>query len=76
MHRQIGNAVPLQIGDALGRELRESLFQKWNIMRENATVIDSDDEDGGAGNQIQQQHRFKALSVQESDEDDSDMDIY
>jgi DNA (cytosine-5)-methyltransferase 1 len=27
MHRQIGNAVPLPIGHALGWELKEALFE-------------------------------------------------
>ncbi|TDL19401.1 S-adenosyl-L-methionine-dependent methyltransferase [Rickenella mellea] len=29
MHRQIGNAVPLPMGHALGRELRAAMFKKW-----------------------------------------------
>ena len=29
MHRQIGNAVPLPISIALGRELRQALFRQW-----------------------------------------------
>ncbi|KIM47705.1 hypothetical protein M413DRAFT_15837 [Hebeloma cylindrosporum] len=44
MHRQIGNAVPLPVGYALGRELREALFTKWIGQREQAIVIE-DDED-------------------------------
>jgi DNA (cytosine-5)-methyltransferase 1 len=44
MHRQIGNAVPLPVGHALGRELREALFTRWIAQREQAIVID-DDED-------------------------------
>ena len=44
MHRQIGNAVPLPVGHALGRELREALFNKWIAQREQAIEIE-DDED-------------------------------
>jgi len=44
MHRQIGNAVPLPVGHALGRELREALFTKWITQREQAIEIE-DDED-------------------------------
>jgi len=44
MHRQIGNAVPLPVGHALGRELREALFTKWIAQREQAIEIE-DDED-------------------------------
>ena len=29
MHRQIGNAVPLPLGAALGQELRAALYRKW-----------------------------------------------
>jgi len=29
MHRQIGNAVPLPLGRALGRGLREAVFREW-----------------------------------------------
>lgn len=29
MHRQIGNAVPLPISIALGRELLKALFKQW-----------------------------------------------
>jgi len=40
MHRQIGNAVPINLGLALGRELRNVLFKKWLVDREAAIVID------------------------------------
>ncbi|KAF9469568.1 S-adenosyl-L-methionine-dependent methyltransferase [Collybia nuda] len=43
MHRQIGNAVPLPVGQALGRELRNSLHQHWLNNLENAIEIDDDD---------------------------------
>ncbi|KAA1471594.1 S-adenosyl-L-methionine-dependent methyltransferase, partial [Dentipellis sp. KUC8613] len=36
MHRQIGNAVPLPLGIALGREIRKAQFQMW----QNATLAD------------------------------------
>lgn len=42
MHRQIGNAVPIPIGYALGRELRISLHQNWLKSLENAIEIDDD----------------------------------
>lgn len=29
MHRQIGNAVPLPLARALGRELGEVIFKEW-----------------------------------------------
>lgn len=45
MHRQIGNAVPLPIGIALGRELRSARFKKWMMSRQDAIVVDSDDDD-------------------------------
>jgi DNA (cytosine-5)-methyltransferase 1 len=66
MHRQIGNAVPLQVAHALGRQLRKSLFQKWKTQREETIVIDDDDDDEPQG----PRHH---LQVHESDED---MDIY
>jgi DNA (cytosine-5)-methyltransferase 1 len=40
MHRQIGNAVPLPVGAALGRELRLALFKKWLKDREDAMDVD------------------------------------
>ena len=44
MHRQIGNAVPWPVGEALGRELREAMFKRWLRNREEAIVIMSDEE--------------------------------
>jgi DNA (cytosine-5)-methyltransferase 1 len=40
MHRQIGNAVPINLGLALGRELSTVLFKKWLADREDAIIID------------------------------------
>ncbi|KAI0718349.1 S-adenosyl-L-methionine-dependent methyltransferase [Cerioporus squamosus] len=40
MHRQIGNAVPWQIGQALGRELREAQLKKRRKISEDAIVLD------------------------------------
>lgn len=40
MHRQIGNAVPINLGFALGRELRAVLFKKWQTSREEVIIID------------------------------------
>lgn len=33
MHRQIGNAVPLPLGHALGRELEVALMKRWKESR-------------------------------------------
>ena len=40
MHRQIGNAVPIPVARALGRELRDALYKKWLARRAEAIVID------------------------------------
>ena len=45
MHRQIGNAVPIPLAQALGRELRKSLFRRWKTQREEAIVIPDEDDD-------------------------------
>lgn len=42
MHRQIGNAVPWQVGEALGRELKMAMFQKWKQDREDVIDVDAD----------------------------------
>jgi DNA (cytosine-5)-methyltransferase 1 len=42
MHRQIGNAVPLPLGRALGRELRETLYREW---KEGRLIVQERDED-------------------------------
>lgn len=42
MHRQIGNAVPLPIGHALGRELKEALFERHT--QDLASTIEIGDE--------------------------------
>lgn len=44
MHRQIGNAVPLPVGHALGRELRKVLYLKWKENLDEAIWIDDEDE--------------------------------
>ena len=44
MHRQIGNAVPWPVGEALGRELRKALFGQWQKQRDEAIVIESDED--------------------------------
>ena len=46
MHRQIGNAVPLPVGHALGRELRKVLYNKWKANLDETIWIDDDDCDG------------------------------
>ena len=48
MHRQIGNAVPLPVAHALGRELRKVLYEKWKISLDEAIWIDDDDDDNEA----------------------------
>lgn len=40
MHRQIGNAVPLPVGAALGRSLRAAVLKKKAEDDENAIVLD------------------------------------
>lgn len=40
MHRQIGNAVPINIGFALGCELRAVLVEQWRARQEDTIVID------------------------------------
>nr|VWP01255.1 Glucans biosynthesis glucosyltransferase H (EC [Ganoderma boninense] len=42
MHRQIGNAVPWQVGEALGRELKMAMYQKWKQDRDAAIDVDAD----------------------------------
>ena len=71
MHRQIGNAVPIPLAHALGRQLRKSIFQKWKTQREGVIKIDDDDSDDD-----EPQPPRHRLEVHESDEDDDDMDIY
>ncbi|KAI8998552.1 S-adenosyl-L-methionine-dependent methyltransferase [Trametes punicea] len=43
LQRQIGNAVPWQVSQALARELREAMLKKWLQDREDAIMINSDD---------------------------------
>jgi DNA (cytosine-5)-methyltransferase 1 len=45
MHRQIGNAVPLPVAHALGRELRKVLYNKWKVNLDEAIWIDGGDDD-------------------------------
>jgi len=40
MHRQIGNAVPINVGSALGRELRAVLVEKWRAKREDVIIVE------------------------------------
>lgn len=47
MQRQIGNAVPLPVGHALGLELRAALFKDWRKKRDEVvdlTGMDIDDD--------------------------------
>jgi DNA (cytosine-5)-methyltransferase 1 len=76
MHRQIGNAVPLQVAHALGRQLRKSMFQKWKTHRQEAIVIIDDDDDDDGDNR-NREPEAPLRQVHESDQDDDDdMDIY
>ena len=49
MHRQIGNAVPIQLGAALGYEVNKALYNKWCAeearKRDEVVVLDDDDDD-------------------------------
>ena len=45
MHRQIGNAVPIPVAHALGRELRKVLYNKWKVNLDEGILIDDDDDD-------------------------------
>ncbi len=65
MHRQIGNAVPIPLAQALGRELRKSLFQRWKTQREEAIVIPDEDDDDN-----------HPPPLNNDDEDDSMDDMY
>ncbi|PPQ99529.1 hypothetical protein CVT24_005319 [Panaeolus cyanescens] len=68
IQRQIGNAVPWQVGHALGRELREALFNDWNRKREEAIRVDeSEDSDGDV---------VMGKEVIPTLEEDSDDDMY
>ncbi|KAG6907943.1 hypothetical protein DXG01_006801 [Tephrocybe rancida] len=40
MHRQIGNAVPLPVGIALGRELLRARIKQWQASRQNVIMVD------------------------------------
>jgi len=71
MHRQIGNAVPIPLAHALGRELRKSLFKRWQNQREEAIVIDDDDDEDRDKNKGRHH-----LQIPANDESDDSMDIY
>lgn len=43
-HRQVGNAVPPPMGEALGREIRKAMCKKQNVIKEEA----SDDQNGSS----------------------------
>lgn len=77
MHRQIGNAVPLPLGRALGRELGETLYREWKEGRLNIQERDEDEEmrdiDADEGNEMQV-HRVDDQDMREFDGGDSDVD--
>lgn len=43
LHRQIGNAVPWQVSQALGRELRKALFKSWRETRPSSATGNDDE---------------------------------
>lgn len=68
MHRQIGNAVPLPVAHALGRELRKVLYRKWKANLDEAITVDDNDDDEAS------EHHLGI--VETSDNDNSDhMDV-
>lgn len=72
MHRQIGNAVPLPLARALGRELRAVLFKEWKEGRLLDDIPTSGgDTDGGA----HREHRAGAESPVEIEDEDEDDDM-
>ncbi|CAA7265858.1 unnamed protein product [Cyclocybe aegerita] len=73
MHRQIGNAVPLPVAHALGRQLRKSLFRKWEAQRAEAIQID-DDEDENDDHHNENPHHMAVVAPGGNGSDD--MDIY
>jgi len=69
MHRQIGNAVPLPVAHALGRELRKVLYHKWKANLDEAIRIDDEDED-----EPEEHHLGIADDGDETQDDPSDND--
>lgn len=67
MHRQIGNAVPLPVGHALGRELRKVLYQKWKADLDEAIWKDDDDDNN-------EQHHLGIAQTSDNDSDSDRMD--
>ncbi|KAJ7492258.1 S-adenosyl-L-methionine-dependent methyltransferase [Mycena latifolia] len=49
LHRQIGNAVPWQVSQALGRELRIAVFKKWKENKLSAVAAAAGNEGVGTG---------------------------
>lgn len=74
MHRQIGNAVPIPVAHAIGRELRRSLFQRWKTQREESIVVREDDDDDKDSHP-----RLLAgppLNINDAEDEDDIMDMY
>lgn len=42
MHRQIGNAVPWQVGLAIGKSIRDALYKEWIVEDERGNAMDED----------------------------------
>lgn len=74
MHRQIGNAVPLPVAHALGRELRKVLYNKWKVNLDEAIWIDDDDgdDDGDGGDGGEGSLHLRMAETSDGDRMDTD----
>ena len=66
MHRQIGNAVPLPVAHAIGRELRKVLYKQWKVNLDVAICIDGDGDDDD------EQHHLGIAETSDGDRMDTD----
>ncbi|KAF8167566.1 hypothetical protein B0H34DRAFT_792278 [Crassisporium funariophilum] len=71
MHRQIGNAVPLPVAHAIGRELRKTLYHKWKAGLDEAIKIDDDSD-----HEPEPHHLEVVMNGDDSDEEDRGSDMY
>jgi len=78
MHRQIGNAVPLPVAQALGRQLRDSLFEKWKVEQEikaaregDVIMIDEEEEE-----EVPTPRAVSPQNIAPVDDDDHMDDMY
>lgn len=65
MHRQIGNAVPLPVAHAIGRELRKVLYQRWKVNLDEAIWIDEEEDE-------EAEHHLRIAEASDSDHMDTD----